>query len=77
MITITREGLGRFLGYVVLTVLILGVSYAVSAFVNWKANPGQWTDQGRAGAVFIAFLLVLVRLFASKVQIVSADDGDE
>lgn len=73
--TITKTQLGRILGFVLLIGLVLGLSYATTAFIAWELDPGQWTPLARIGSIATGILLVLGRLFAGRITVVN--DADE
>jgi len=73
--TITKTQLGRFLGFLLLIGLVLGLSYGCAAFITWQLNPGAWTPLVRSLAIAIAVLLAVARLFAGRITVVN--DADE
>jgi hypothetical protein len=59
-ITVPREVVGRLLGMLILTTLIVAASYLCTAWVWWELNPGAWSAGARGTALgFVAFALIV------------------
>ena len=75
--TITREQIGIFLGFLVLSALILLTTWGTISFIVWDINPGNWSVGARIGAVVVAFLLMILRVVAERLTIVEALPDEE
>jgi hypothetical protein len=69
--TITREQIGRALGFLVFALLVFGIAYAIMAFVTWQFDPGYWSPAARCSSVVVMGMLILVRGIIANVRVVS------
>lgn len=75
--TITKVQIGRALGFLILIALLLGTSYLVSAFISWDINAAHWSPMQRIGTIGIVVLLVVGRLFSSRIKVIDGDEEPE
>ena len=74
-IVVTRDTVGRGLGVIVLTLLVLTLSYLATAWVWWELNPGAWSAAARGTALgFAAFLLIARWLVGAVVVAPSREE---
>lgn len=68
-IVVTRDTIGRVLGVLILTAVVLLLSYAATAWVWWQLDPGAWSAGARGTALGFAGFLLLARYLAGRVTI--------
>lgn len=57
---ISLEQLGRFLGWIVMFVVLSALAYSLGAFVAWEYNPGHWDPFSRVFTLIVGFVGFLV-----------------
>ena len=69
-ITVSRNTLGRLIGYLLLAAATLLFSYVITAWLFWQLNPGDWPW----GARLVALLLVGLTWAARHVSVTPDED---
>lgn len=57
---ISQEQLGRFIGWIIMFIILSGLAYAVGAFIAWDYNPGNWEPWARIFTLLTGFIGFLV-----------------
>jgi Kef-type K+ transport system membrane component KefB len=71
---ITREQIGRAIGYAVLFFGWVGIAYVSLAFLTWQGDPGAWGTPYRVVFLVIFLICVLVHLVRTKINVVADDE---
>ena len=60
-IVVPRDTVGRGLGVLILTTMVLGLAYLGTAWVWWDWNPGAWSMGGRVTALLLVLTMIVMR----------------
>jgi hypothetical protein len=69
MISITREQLGRALGFVILILLAVGLAGGIIGWVVWDVNPANWSPTARSWHAALTVILLVIRWIYGIVEI--------